>query len=194
MQGWTRARDTTLRAFLFLAAVAYAGGAFADEVLWKRIAQGGVAVMIRHAQTVPGVGDPPGFRLGDCSTQRNLSEEGRAQARRLGAAFEARGIKPARVLSSQWCRCIDTAIAAFGRPAPEPALNSFFDDRKTAPAQSEAVRKLMAAVKPGTLLVLVTHQVNISAIAGEPAGLGEMFVFAPEGKSSARLIGRIPAP
>ena len=192
MQG--RARDKASRAFLFFAGIAFAGAAFADEALWKRVSQGGVAVMIRHAQTVPGVGDPPGFRLGDCRTQRNLSDEGRAQARRLGAAFEARGIRPARVLSSQWCRCIDTAIEAFGRQAPEPALNSFFDDRKTAPAQSEAVRKLMAAVKPGTLLVLVTHQVNITAIAGESVGPGEMFVFAPEGKASARFIGRIPAP
>ncbi len=183
-----------LRAFLYCAGLAWAGTALADEALWKRIAQGGVAVMIRHAQTVPGVGDPPGFRIGDCSTQRNLSEEGRAQARRLGAAFKARGIKPARVLSSQWCRCIDTATEAFGRQQPEPALNSFFDDRGTAPAQSEAVRKLIAGVKRSEVLVLVTHQVNITAIAGEAAVQGEMFVFVPAGKDSAKLAGRIPAP
>src|SRR5207247_2594884 len=75
------------------------------------------------------LGDPPGFRLDECSTQRNLSEEGRAQARRVGAAFAARGIPIGRVLSSQWCRCLETARLAFGGAAPWPALNSFFRDR-----------------------------------------------------------------
>jgi len=192
MQGLNKAGRFALLAFLLWAGAVQADTA-ADEAVWKRIAQGGVAVMIRHAQTVPGVGDPPQFRLGDCATQRNLSAEGRAQARRLGEAFKARGIAPARVLSSQWCRCIDTAMEAFGRHAEEPALNSFFDGRGTEPAQSAAVRKLIAGMKRGEVLVLVTHQVNITALAGSPVSEGEMFVFAPEGKT-VKLLGRIPAP
>ena len=185
MTRFIKAGSLALLAFLFCA-----GGARAGEALWARIAQGGVAVMIRHAQTEPGTGDPPQFRLGDCSTQRNLSAEGRAQAQRLGAAFRARGIATPRVLSSQWCRCIDTAGEAFGRHAPEPALNSFFDDRRTEPAQTAAARKLVAGVKRRELLVLVTHQVNISALAGQGAAQGELLVLAPD----ARLLGRLPAP
>ena len=188
MPGPAKAGSLALLAF-FLSA----GAARADEAVWKRIAQGGVAVMIRHAQTVPGVGDPQGFRIGDCATQRNLSAEGRAQARRLGAAFKARGIAPARVLSSQWCRCIDTAVEAFGRHAEEPALNSFFEERSGEPGQSAAVRKLIAGVKRGEVLVLVTHQVNITALEGAPVSQGEMFVFAPAGKT-VKLVGRIAAP
>lgn len=150
--------------------------------------------MVRHAQTVPGVGDPPNFRIGDCATQRNLSAERRAQAARLGAAFRARGIRADRVLSSQWCRCVDTAEAAFGRHAEEPALNSFFDDRATEAAQSARVRALIAGVKPGELLVLVTHQVNMTALAGVPAAQGEMLVFAPAAGQTVTLVGRVPAP
>ena len=161
-----------------------------EEALWKRIARGGVVVMVRHAATEPGVGDPPHFRLGDCSTQRNLSEEGRIQARRLDAAFRARGIVPAQVLSSQWCRCRDTAQEAFGTYAEAPALNSFFDNRATEGAQSAQARALIAAVKPGEVRVLVTHQVNITALGGQGVGLGDLFVFGRD----AKLLGRISAP
>jgi len=187
-----KAGSLALLAFFFWVGAAGADGA-ADEAVWKRIAQGGVAVMIRHARTEPGVGDPPNFRIGDCATQRNLSNEGRAQARRLGAAFAARGITPTAVLSSQWCRCIDTAREAFGRNAEEPALNSFFDERRTEPAQSAAVRARIAALKRGEILVLVTHQVNMTALAGAYPAEGEMFVLAPAGKT-VELVGRLPSP
>ncbi len=80
-----KAGSLALLAFFFWVGAVRADPA-ADEAVWKRIAQGGVAVMIRHARTEPGVGDPPNFRIGDCTTQRNLSAEGRVQARRLGAA------------------------------------------------------------------------------------------------------------
>lgn len=183
-----------LRFLLLSACALFLVDAQADDAVWKRIAKGGVAVMIRHAQTVPGIGDPPEFRIGDCATQRNLSVEGRAQAARLGAAFKTRGIKPARVLSSQWCRCIDTARGAFGHTTEESALNSFFEGRGTEPAQSAAVKKLIAGVRPGELLVLVTHQVNITALTGESVAQGEMFVLSPAAGGKVALVGRIPAP
>ncbi len=194
MQGRLRARSLALRALFFCFAIACVIPAQADEALWKRIAQGGVTVMIRHAQTEPGVGDPPGFRLGDCGTQRNLSEEGRAHAKRAGAAFKARGISPSRVMSSQWCRCIETAELAFGRYLPEPALNSFFDGRPSEPAQSALVRKLLAGVKRGEVVVLVTHQVNITAITGTAAAPGELIVLAPSDKGAPMLVGRMSIP
>ena len=187
-----KAGSLVLLAFFFWAGMARADSS-ADDAAWKRIAQGGVAVMIRHARTEPGVGDPPNFRIGDCTTQRNLSAEGRAQAKRLGAAFAARGIAPTVVLSSQWCRCIDTAREAFGRNTEESALNSFFDGRSTEPAQSAAVRARIAALKRGEILVLVTHQVNMTALAGKYPAEGEVFVLAPSG-TSVELVGRLSTP
>ena len=86
----------------------------ASEHLWTHLKAGGQVVLIRHAITTPGVGDPPGMRLDDCSSQRNLTDEGRRDARRLGEAFRARGLPVDRVLSSPWCRCLETARLAFG--------------------------------------------------------------------------------
>jgi broad specificity phosphatase PhoE len=79
-----------------------------DATLWRALASKGHFALLRHA-IAPGTGDPPGFTLGDCDTQRNLSAEGRAQAERIGARLRENGIAAARVLSSQWCRCLDTA-------------------------------------------------------------------------------------
>jgi Histidine phosphatase superfamily (branch 1) len=85
----------------------------AEEALWNDLRQGGYVLLIRHADA-PGTFDPPGFKLGVCSTQRNLSEEGRAQSRRLGELFRSKNVPIAQVFSSEWCRCIDTATLAFG--------------------------------------------------------------------------------
>jgi phosphohistidine phosphatase SixA len=84
-------------------------GAAAQEDQWRALAAPGHVALMRHALTTPGVGDPPGFRLGDCTTQRNLSQEGRAAAVRLGEAYRSRAVRVARILSSEWCRCLDTA-------------------------------------------------------------------------------------
>ncbi|MCX7892222.1 MAG: histidine phosphatase family protein [Burkholderiales bacterium] len=170
-----------------------AATARADEAMWDRMRSGGYVVAIRHAATVPGVGDPPGFRLGDCATQRNLSEAGRDEARRLGEAFRARGIPVGEVLSSEWCRCRDTAALAFGRYATWPALNSFFGNRATEAEQTRAVReRVLRWGGPGNL-VLVTHQVNITALAGVFPAQGELVVLRPAG-GALEVIGRIAAP
>jgi hypothetical protein len=106
-----------------------AGPAGATEAAWQALRGGGVVALMRHARA-PGVGDPPGFRLEDCATQRNLSAEGRDQARRIGEAFRAQGVAVARVLSSRWCRALDTARLAFGTVEPFPPLDSFFSERE----------------------------------------------------------------
>ena len=143
------------------------------DAAWAALKSGGHVLIVRHAQTVPGIGDPPGFRIGDCATQRNLSEAGRAEARRIGAEFERRGIRPDEVLSSRWCRCLDTARLAFGRVEGWAPLDSFFGDRTSEP---ERTREVLERAKrwqgPGTL-VMVTHQVNISAATGESIAMGE---------------------
>jgi len=134
-------------------------------------------LLLRHAQTDPGVGDPPGFVLGQCRTQRNLSDAGREQARKLGAALSARGLAPQRVRSSRWCRCLDTARLAFGSVEAWPALDSFFDDRDRADAQTTELRRALAALPGGRVEAWVTHQVNISALTGGAAAMGEVLLL-----------------
>lgn len=135
------------------------GAAGADDALWDLLRAGGQVVLMRHASTDRPIGDPPSFRLDDCSTQRNPSDAGREKARRVGAASRARGIPIGRVLSSQWCRCLKTARLGFGEPEPWPALNSAFRNRELEPARTREVRTLVGALTDvypaeGELLVL----------------------------------------
>lgn len=151
---------------------------------------GGHVLMIRHATTVPGVGDPPGFRRGDCSTQRNLSDAGRDEARRLGARLAAAQVRFAQVLTSSWCRCEETARLAFGRAEAWSPLDSFFDDRSTAGRQGAEVRARVAAWRGPGNLALVTHQVNITGLTGEVLSMGEGIVLAPA-PGGFRVVGRL---
>lgn len=157
----------------------------ADPVA-RPLRQGGHVVILRHAQTVAGVGDPPGFRIDLCSTQRNLSEEGREQSRRIGQWFQSNRLAPRAVFTSAWCRCIDTADLAFGRHVIWPALNSFFDGRQSEPSQTAALRAALTRVPAGQFEVWVTHQVNITALTGEVPAMGEVVVVDAQGKMVAR--------
>ncbi len=139
---------------------------------WDSVRNGAI-VLLRHAQA-PGIGDPPGIRVGNCSTQRNLSEAGRAQSCLIGEAFRTRGVTVGRVLTSQWCRCRETAELAFpGQVNDEPAFNSFFETRNNEPAQTDAARAILKAWSGPGVLVVVTHQVNITALTGATSGSGE---------------------
>lgn len=140
----------------------------------RRLKEGGWAVLMRHATTVPGTGDPPGFRLDDCATQRNLSQAGRDEAAAAGQALRNRGVRFDEVRASRWCRGLDTARAGFGEPLPWPPLDSFFDDRGTEAARSAAVRAEVQRLQPPRNLLLVTHQVNITALTGVYPAQGEM--------------------
>lgn len=166
----------------------------ADEALWAAVAEGGHVALMRHARA-PGTGDPDNFRLGDCSTQRNLDETGRDQARRTGDAFREHGVVLGRVLSSQWCRCLETAeLLALGTVEPFAPLNSFFGDRARGPDQTEAVRALLADADPdGPSLVMVTHQVNITALTGIFPRSGEIVVLRLGGPEMFETIGSIAA-
>jgi phosphohistidine phosphatase SixA len=123
------------------------------------------------------VGDPPEFRLGVCSTQRNLSINGQEEARRIGAWFRRHQLEPRAVLTSAWCRCIDTAELAFGRHTLWSALNSSFGDRYPATDATPNLRQALRAVPAGQFEVWVTHQVNITAISNEVPAQGEGFVM-----------------
>jgi phosphohistidine phosphatase SixA len=146
---------------------------------------------MRHASTEPGLGDPPDFRLGDCATQRNLSAAGREEARRVGAAFRARGVPVGQVLSSRWCRCLETARLAFGAAEPWEALDSFFDDRSREPLQTQAARARAGARPAAGNLILVTHYGNILALTGIAPLPGEIVVLTPQGDGTFRAGGRL---
>jgi phosphohistidine phosphatase SixA len=165
-----------------------------SSTTWSVLQQGdtGYVVMMRHA-LAPGTGDPPNFRLEDCSTQRNLSAQGRAQARRIGEAFRRRGIKVARVLSSQWCRCLETArLMNLGAVEPFAPLNSFFRDRSTQTRQTTQVREFIAANRNTVgAIILVTHQVNITALTDIVPQSGESVVLRANQQNQIEVIGRI---
>lgn len=164
------------RRTLLLLALAIPAPAEASADGWQALRQGGI-VVFRHA-TAPGGGDPPGMRLGDCATQRNLDATGRAEAARIGAAFRTQDIAVGRVLASAWCRTTETAEIAFpGRAEVEPAFNSFFSDRGRGPAQTEAARAILLAWTGPGALVVSTHQVNITALTGIFPASGEGIVL-----------------
>lgn len=177
------------RALLALPLAGLPRHARAEAAAWQALRDGGI-VLFRHA-IAPGGGDPPGMRLGECSTQRNLDATGRAQARRIGEALRAQGVAVGAVLASEWCRTMETAELAFpGAARPEPAFNSFFADRAAGPARTEAARALLRAWQgPGALFVS-THQVNITALTGIVPASGEGVVVQVAGGALA-VVGRI---
>ena len=163
-----------------------------DQALVERMQSGGAVLMIRHAEA-PGTGDPPGFKLDDCSTQRNLSADGRLQAAAIGDWLRAHDVRRARVYSSQWCRCLDTArLIDVGEVMPLPALNNFYTRPQDREANLAALYAFLAEQPTdGELLVLVTHQVTISALTGEytPSGHGALLGLGQGGRFT--LIGKL---
>ena len=153
---------------------------------------GGHVLMIRHAQA-PGSGDPDNFTIGDCSTQRNLDDRGRDQARAIGDWLRLRGINKARIYSSQWCRCLDTAnLMNLGPVTPLPALNSFYDRPQDREPNLRELRLFLSKQKfHDELLILITHFVTISAISGKTVSSGEGVVLRMEEKGTYESAGTI---
>lgn len=160
---------------------------------WPDLTHPGAIVLFRHA-TAPGIGDPAEFKLNVCSTQRNLDDRGRAEARRLGEQFRSRKIRVDAVISSQWCRTRETARLAFGEAAvkDEPAFNSFFSrSAGISDAQTAQARAILSRWRgPGTLVV-VTHQVNITALTGVGATSAEGVVVRPAADGSLKVVGSV---
>lgn len=191
--GWRRRATLARGAALLLPAGLSAG---ATETGWAALAAAGpdgACVLFRHAEA-PGVGDPPGMRLDDCATQRNLDARGRAQARQIGEAFRAHGLAVGVVLHSAWCRAAETAALAFpGLTRVEPAFNSFFEARGEGAARTAAARHLLLGWAGPGALVAVTHQVNITALTGVVPASGEGVVLRRQGPALA-LAGRLRVP
>lgn len=163
----------------------------ASETALAAMKQDSHVLLLRHA-LAPGFGDPPEFTIGDCSTQRNLSTEGRQQARELGKTLRDAGLDDLVVYSSQWCRCWDTAIEMqIGTPATHIGLNSFFQNRSQQDAIVNDLQALLASLEGGPSAVLVTHLVNIRAITGQSVGSGEGIVLRLEPNGEHTIVGRL---
>ena len=163
-----------------------------DASLWATLAQGGMVILIRHSPTVPGVYDPPGFTLEDYASQRLLSDAGREQAKRLGESFRSRNIPIGRVLSSRFCRCIDTAALAFGTVEPWEMLdNSGYDNNEVRKEKRGALREAASRWHSTGNLVLVTHGFNISEATEISPAQGEMVILEPLGDEGFRVAGTL---
>lgn len=168
-----------------------------ERPVWDALGQGAI-VLFRHA-LAPGIGDPSSFDLNDCASQRNLNEEGRVQARRMGERLKAQGIRIGAVWASQWCRTRETAqLMDVGPVTDAPAFNSFFADRDDEPGRTLLAHDRLSAWQGPGVLVVVTHQVNVSALTGIFLRSGEGVVLRPteagrgaDGKG-LEIVGRLP--
>lgn len=187
--------------FVGLCLPGWAGAASPDtrEAAWQALAQPGAIVLFRHANA-PGVGDPPAMRIGLCASQRNLDEAGRRQARHLGEQFQQRGVRIGAVLTSQWCRARETADLAFAAQSAtgvreEPAFNSWFGGHGDATRQTAAARALLERWRGPGVLVVVAHQVNLTALTGlVPASAEGLVVRAVPGSAQLQVLGHLPPP
>ncbi len=183
-----------MRLLLLLAVVAIlslpASPATADA-RFARLSDPGVVAIMRHAHA-PGTGDPGNFALNDCTTQRNLDAHGREQARRTGAAIRAAGARVERVLTSQWCRCRDTArLLDLGPVEDVVALNSFFEALDRADRQTSELRHVLSGLPPEETVILVTHYVNIRALAGRSVASGEVLLLETRPDGTVSVIDTI---
>jgi len=148
-----------------------------NKNLINQLQDGGKLIFIRHAYA-PGSGDPDNFNLNDCSTQRNLSKEGQRQAKYIGEFFRNNKVKIDKVLSSEWCRCKETAKIAFKNFSTNSFLNSFYSSKfaKNKDKQVKALKEYIKKFKSDKNLVLVTHYVLISEILNYGPSSGEIVV------------------
>ncbi|MGS0754692.1 histidine phosphatase family protein [Roseateles sp. GG27B] len=156
---------------------------------WGQLQPGSI-LLIRHANA-PGIGDPDGFKLNDCASQRNLDDSGRAQARRVGEQVRRHGVTVGAVLTSQWCRARDTAELAFpGLVRDDASFNSFFEASALEKPQTAAALATLSAWRGPGVLVVVSHQVNITALTGIYPASGEGVVLGPK-PGGVEVLGRL---
>jgi phosphohistidine phosphatase SixA len=153
---------------------------------------GGHLLMIRHAMA-PGNGDPLNFRIGDCLTQRNLDDSGRAQAQSIGKWLRTRGVETARVYSSQWCRCLETAnLLGLGSVQEMSALNSFYERNQDREPNLRALNEFISRQPAqGNLIIFVTHFVTIGAMTGKSVSSGEGILLKIHGDGSYTFVDHL---
>ena len=186
---------SVLRLFILTILMLAPISADANPILWSKLHEPGHFAIIRHA-SAPGTGDPDNFEIGECSTHRNLSAEGRKEAEAVGLDAKAGTINEALVYSSQWCRCLETARnLKLGEVKELPALNSFYQRYEDKAGNMKALRAFISdnAVRESkTPIILVTHQVTISALTGTYTRQGETVIFRHIGDGEVEIVGKIP--
>ena len=186
---WNRLGLLTLMLAVTFGAATHAR---ADEAAaWAALRAGGHVALMRHTDAPGGTGDPPGFKLEDCATQRNLSERGRAEAAAIGARLKAEGTAFEAILSSPWCRCMDTArLLDMGPVEAATTFSNVVVLHDQTESLTEGARKLIAGWRGAGTLLVVTHGANIRALTGISPATGEIVVV----DESIEAIGRIPPP
>lgn len=158
---------------------------------WSLLRQPGHVAFMRHSEA-PGYGDPPGYNLDDCSTQRNLVDSGRAHARRAGEAFRRNAITFQRVLTSPWCRCKETALLAMGQAAEvfAPLSNLVGRSQHTA-EQVAALKTYLASLGANTRVLFVTHGIVVNALTGINPASGEVVIVRLDPSGNPMVAGRL---
>jgi len=185
-----RIRFAILAILLGIGAAADSAGAGEAEV-WTALRAGGHVALMRHTDAPGGVGDPPDFRIDDCTTQRNLSAKGRADAARIGARLKSEGIAVERIVSSPWCRSMDTAtLLQLGPVAAETTFGNVVvlsDQRQSLTAGARAVIDQWTG---SGILLVVTHGANIAVLTGISPASGEIVVVR-KGSGGSESVGRL---
>ncbi|MBR1198953.1 histidine phosphatase family protein [Bradyrhizobium sp. AUGA SZCCT0240] len=177
---------------LVLGLAAAAETARADEAAWSALRAGGHVALMRHADAPGGVGDPPGFRVDDCTTQRNLSAKGRADAKRIGARLKSEGIAVEQILASPWCRCMDTAtLLELGPVETAPTFGNVVVLRDQTEALTAGARAMIGKWTGRGNLLVVTHGANISALTGISPASGEIVVVRSGSAGGVEPVGRL---
>ena len=162
-----------------------------EQEIWRALSSKGNIALIRHT-IAPGIGDPPEFSINDCETQRNLSEEGRLQAKRLGDRFRENGIGTAQIFSSQWCRCLETAsLLKLGKVEKLPILNSFYRKYEREDEQTKGLKSWILRQNFEQPIILITHQVNITALTGIFPASGELVAIEATENGKIQVHGTI---
>ncbi|SEH64027.1 Histidine phosphatase superfamily (branch 1) [Rheinheimera pacifica] len=183
-----------MKALILLLFILIPTTAQADDTAWAAWREGKALLLMRHA-LAPGTGDPAGFVLDDCSTQRNLNSEGQQQALRWGKLLRQQYRGNIQLYSSQWCRCLDTArLMALSTPQPLPLLNSFFAGRGDGDKQTQALMQYFSQAQLRQPTVLVTHQVNFTALTGIFPRSGEAVIVALPLRQPATVLAQLNIP
>lgn len=193
-QKWQIRLSHCLLACFFLAATQFSHAGLKED-----LETGPYVLMMRHADA-PGYSDPDGYNLNDCSTQRNLGEAGKTQAKMIGQWLKTQGLESAQVFSSPWCRCKDTAtLLNKGAVMVEPSLGSFFENRGNRQEQTRLTQIKIAELlktSPRKPVIMVTHQVNIQDFAGQSLSSGSMVLVkvSPSGQYISHQLIKHPYP
>ena len=177
---------------IVLGLAAAADIARADDAAWSALRAGGHVALMRHADAPGGVGDPPGFRVDECATPRNLSATGRADAKRIGARLKSEGIAVDQILASPWCRCIDTAtLLQLGPVEAAPTFGNVVVLRDQTEALTAGARAVIGKWTGRGSLLVVTHGANILALTSISPASGEIVVVRSGSTAGIEPVGRL---